>query len=78
LIEQIVDTGPPGGFMQPLPTPLNELPEFLRPPYRYVQENYEYAGTFEIGWDLYLYHGNGVPLNYQLQLSDSFQLHSIQ
>ena len=49
--------------MQPLPTPLNELPEFLRPPYRYVQENYEYAGTFEIGWDLYLYHGNGVPLN---------------
>ena len=59
----IVDTGPPGGFMPPLPTPLNELPEDLRPLYRYFQENYEYAGTFEIGWDLYLYHGNGVPLN---------------
>ncbi|MGH2582195.1 MAG: ArnT family glycosyltransferase [Anaerolineales bacterium] len=60
----ILDTGPPGGFMPSLSTPLDELPEDLKPLYQYFQENYEYAGTFDsIGWDLYLYHGNGVPLD---------------
>lgn len=60
----IIDTGPPGGFMPSLTTPLEKLPEDLRPIYRYFQENYVYSGTFKsIGWDLYLFHGEGVPLN---------------
>jgi len=59
----IIDTGPPGGFMPSLNTPLNEIPEDLRPLYKYFQENYVYSGTFkEIEWDLYLYHGEGEPI----------------
>lgn len=64
----IIDTGPPGGFMPSLDTPLDELPPDLRPLYRYFQENYAYAGTFNsIEWDLYLYHGEGEPIGQWMQ-----------
>lgn len=59
----VIDTGPGDGFMPDLQVRLDRLPMEIRPLYRYFKEHYVYAGTFEsTGWDLYLYHGDGIPL----------------
>jgi hypothetical protein len=56
----IIDTR---AFIPPLDTSLDELPAEFHPLYSYLQNNYVYAGTFKPSeWDLYLYHGEGLPL----------------
>lgn len=59
----IIDTGPSSGLLPQLNVRLEKVPMEVRPLYHYFQEHYVYAGTFRtLGWDLYLYHGQGVPL----------------
>jgi len=56
----IIDTR---AFIPPLDKSLDLLPAKFQPLYIYLQNNYVYAGTFKpSGWDLYLYHGEGLPL----------------
>jgi hypothetical protein len=63
----IIDTGPAGGLLPSLTVRLEKVPQEVRPLYHYFQEHYVYAGTFSpLGWDLYLYHGQGVHLENEL------------
>ncbi len=56
----IIDTG---AFIPSIDAVVDQLPNDLKPLYLYLQENYVYSGTFRpTGWDLYLYQGQGVPL----------------
>ncbi len=60
----IIDTGSGHGFLPSLGIALEEVPQEVYPLYQYFQEHYVYAGTFKpTDWDLYLYHGQGVPLD---------------
>ena len=59
----MIDTGSSGGFLPSLGVRLEKVPQAVRSLYRYFQENFVYAGTFmPLEWDLYLYHGEGIPL----------------